>query len=214
MVCMSANTYTLYARHNAGSLAVQIILEEAAVPYSIEWIERTEQAMEAYRRLNPAGKIPALGLPPGTVMSESAAILIYLATTHPAARLCPAPATGAYGTFLQWMVSLSANTYESALRLFYPERYCASGAAGAEDVKAQALKDYTRHLETLGGQLRPYVLGEQYSAADSYLYMLVGWYPYNLEALLARVPALGRHRKLMQARAAVQRAERDHAEPA
>ncbi len=214
MRTMSTDPYTLYARTNAGSLAVQIVLEEAGARYSVEWIARTEEALERYRRLNPAGKIPALRLPSGTVMSESAAILIYLAGAHPQAKLAPAPATGAYGTFLQWMVSLSANTYESALRYFYPERYCASGAAGAADVKAQALGDYTQHLETAGGQLRPYLLGEEYSAADAYLYMLLGWYPEDLEVLLKRVPALARHRQLLQARPAVQRAERDHAEPA
>jgi glutathione S-transferase len=211
---MTATAYRLYARYGAGSIAVQIALEEAGAPYEITWIARTPEAVEAYRRVNPAGRIPALALPGGAVMSESAAILIYLAAQYPQARLAPSEDTPGYAHFLQWMVSLSANLYETALRYFYSERYTSGGAAAAQDVKACALADYRRQLAAADAQLRPYLLGETYSLADPYLYMLAGWYPQDATALLKELPALARHARLLRERAAVRRAEAEHAEPA
>ncbi len=207
------SAYRLYARHSAGSFAVQVALEEASLPYELSWIARTPEAVAAYRRVNPAAKIPALALPGGAVMSESAAMLIYLATAHPQAQLAPLPGTPAHARFLQWMVFLSASLYETALRYFYSERYSADSTTTA-GVKAQALADYTHHLETLDAQLAPYLLGESYCVADPYLYMLAGWYPGDLSALMQRLPRLARHGELLRQRPAVVKSERDHAEPA
>ena len=206
--------YRLYARYGAGSMAVQVALEEAGAAYEVTWIARTPEAVESYRRVNPAGRIPALALPGGAIMSESAAMLIYIAGAYPAAHLAPPVDTPDYAHFLQWLVSLSANLYETVLRYYYSERYSTGGAAAAADVKAQALSDYRRQLVALDKELRPYLLGETYSLADPYLYMLASWYPQDVSALMKELPALARHARLIRERPAVVRAERDHAEPA
>lgn len=207
---MAQSTYTLYGRANAGSLAPQIVLEEIGTPYEMVWVGRSAAQIEAYRRVNPAGKVPALVLPDGTSMFESAAILIHLTYAHPAANLAPAAGSAAHARFLQWMLFLSSNVYESALRSYYPERYATSATAVAAGIKEQALADYARHLELIHGALSPYVLGETLSAADPYLYMLVGWYPGDVAALQARLPGLARHAALLRRRAATLRAERAH----
>jgi glutathione S-transferase len=211
---MTASHYRLYARYGAGSMAVQVALEEAGAAYEVTWIARTPEAVESYRRVNPAGRIPALALPGGAIMSESAAMLIYIAGAYPAAHLAPPVDTPDYAHFLQWLVSLSANLYETVLRYYYSERYSTGGAAAAADIKAQALSDYRRQLVALDKELRPYLLGETYSLADPYLYMLAGWYPQDVSALMKELPALARHARLIRERPAVVRAERDHAEPA
>jgi glutathione S-transferase len=207
---MTATDYRLYGRPNSGSLSVQVALEEAGAPYEVTWIAKTPEALATYRRINPAGRIPALGLPGGAVMAESAAILIYLASAYPAAHLAPPAGTADHAHFLQWMVSLSANLYETALRYFYPQRYTTGAAAAVTEVQAQALSDYRRQLTTIDAQLSPYLLGETWSIADPYLYMLAGWYPQELPEL----KSLARHARLMRERPAVARAEKDHAEPA
>jgi len=183
--------YRLYARPGAGSLAPQILLEE-------------------YRRINPTGKIPSLVLPDGTAIAESAAILIHLTEAHPEAELAPPPGSSAHGRFLQWMVFLSANVYEAALRYFYAERYAAAGSGATTAVKAQALADYGRQLEFIGGLLSPYVLGAKLTAADPYLHMLAGWYPGGESGV--RIPKLAQHAELLRRRPATRRAESDHAE--
>jgi glutathione S-transferase len=209
---MAGGTYRLYGRRNAGSLAPQILLEEIGAPYEVIWIGKTPAELEALRRVNPAGKIPSLVLPDGTVVAESAAILIHLTGAHPEAGLAPPSGTTAHARFLQWMVFLSANLYEAALRYFYAERYSTGGAAAAPAIKAQALADYGAHLERIHGELSPYVLGDRLSAADPYLHMLADWYPEDVQPLAARLPKLARHSALLRERPATGVAERDHAE--
>jgi glutathione S-transferase len=208
---MNDTPYRLYGRSNAGSLAVQVAFEELGAPYSIEWIPKEPAAVENYRRVNPEGRVPALVLPDGTLLTESAAILIHLAGTEAGRRLAPAPGTSAHALFLKWVVSLSANLYETALRYYYPDRY-STAAADAPRIQAQAAKDYERHLGAAAAAVKPYLLGDTYSAADPYLYMLLGWYPGDMAALLARYPALKRHQELVKSRPAVVKADADHAE--
>jgi glutathione S-transferase len=205
-----SKTYKLYGRPNAGSLAPQIVLEEIGARYELVWVGRAPADIENFRRINPMGKVPALVLPDSTPISESAAILIHLTGAHPEAALAPHVGTPAHARFLQWMVFLSANAYEAALRCYYPDRYSTLGAAGAEAIKNQALLDYDRHLALIDETLSPYVLGERLSAADPYLHMLVGWYPGDLSALHSRLPKLARHASLMRERPATRKAERAH----
>jgi glutathione S-transferase len=205
-------TYKLYGRPNAGSLAPQIVLEEIGAPYELVWVGRSPTDIEGFRRINPTGKVPALILPDGTPISESAAILIHLAGTHPEAALAPPAGTTEHARFLQWMVFLSSNVYETVLRCYYPERYSTSGAAGAGAIKNQALLDYDRHLALIHETLSPYVLSERLSAADFYLHMLAGWYPGDAGALHSRLPKLARHAGLVRGRPATRKAEDAHAE--
>jgi glutathione S-transferase len=209
---VAGGTYRLYGRRGAGSLAPQIVLEEIGAPYELVWIGRDPAEVEAYRRVNPVGKIPALVLADGTAVSESAAIVIHLTHAHPAADLAPVAGSTAHARFLQWMVFLSANVYEAALRFFYAERFSAAGAAAAAQIKAQALADWMRHFELLHGTLSPYVLGEQYSAADPYLHMLAGWYRDDACGSTERLPKLAQHAELLRRRPATRKAERDHSE--
>jgi len=209
---MTGAAYTLYSRAGAGSLAPQILLEEVGVPYELVWIGKSPAELEEFRHINPAGKIPLLLLPDGTAVSESAAILIHLTQAHPAADLAPAAGSSAHARFLQWMVFLSANVYEAALRYHYAERYATAGSSAAAAIKAQALTDYGCHLELINGALSPYVLGPKLTAADPYLHMLAGWYPGGVTALAARLPKLAQHAELLRRRPATRKAEGDHAE--
>jgi glutathione S-transferase len=207
---MTRTAYTLYGRPGAGSLAPQVVLEEIGVPYELVWIGRSPAELESYRRIHPLGKIPLLVLPDGTAVAESAAILIHLSHAHPAAGLAPPAGSPEHARFLQWMVFLSASVYETALRHSHAERYSAAGSSAAADIKAQALTDYGRHLELIHGALSPYVLGAKLTALDPYLHMLAGWYPGGLPA--TRLPRLAQHAELLRRRAAVRKAEADHAE--
>jgi glutathione S-transferase len=209
---MPGSSYRLYARKGAGSLAPQMLLEETGAAYELVWVSKAPAEIEAFRRVSPAAKIPVLVLADGTVVSESAAILIHLTNAHPAAALAPVAGSSAHAHFLQWMVFLSANAYEAALRFFYPARYSAAGAAAAAQIKRQALADWTSHLEIVHAALSPYVLGAELSAADHYLYMLASWYPLDDPALASRLPKLRQHAELVRRRPATRKAEKDHSE--
>jgi len=208
---MSAGMYTLYGRQGAGSLAPQLLLEEIGARYQRIWISKDAAEVAAYKKINPTGKIPALRLPEGPVIFESAAICVHLATVHSDAKLAPRAGTSAYAQFLQWMVYMAANLYDSALRIYYPARYTAAGERLAEEVKTQATSEFMGHLQFISESLAPYVLGEALSAADGYLYMLASWYPGELKELHARLPKLGAHSSLIAARPATRKVEADNA---
>jgi glutathione S-transferase len=204
--------YKLYGRPGSGSLAVQVALEEIGARYERIWVSRETSDVARFREMNPTGRVPALVLPDGAVMFESAAMLIHLALSHPPSALAPKPGTSGHAVFLQWMVFLSANVYEAALRVYYSDRYSTRGKADAEAIRQQGTDDFCTHLALVSQGLGPYVLGADYSIADAYLYMLASWYPGEKSELYARAPKLQAHANLVSARPAVAKADADHAQ--
>jgi glutathione S-transferase len=202
--------FTLYGRSGSGSLAVQVALEEIGVPFESVWVGREPAEVARYKEVNPTGRVPALVLPDGTVMFESAAILIHLALLYPDVKLAPQPGTTRHAAFLQWMTFLSANVYEAVLRIYYSARYSSRGEADSSVIREQGLADYLTHMSLIARSLNPYVLGADYSIADVYLYMLASWHPEKAD-LVARLPVLGAHSDRVLARPAVAKVEADHA---
>jgi glutathione S-transferase len=203
-------SFVLYGRQGSGSLCVQVALEEIGEPYERIWVGTEPADIARYLAINPTGKVPALTLPDGTTLIESAAILIHLALMHPEAGLAPPPGTTRHARFLQWMTFLSANVYEDVLRIYYSARYSARGEADGGAIRDQAAADFVTNVSLIARGLDPFVLGAEYSIADVYLHMLVGWYPEK-ETLLGRLPALGAHSAKVLSRPAVGKVEADHA---
>ena len=87
--------YRLYGRPGTGSVAIEAILETAGVPYEVDIVERSSdgEMPEKLIGLSPLGQVPVLVLPDGTIMTESAAIALYLADKHHEADLAPPPAS-------------------------------------------------------------------------------------------------------------------------
>jgi glutathione S-transferase len=133
--------YKLYGRPGSGSFAVQVALEEIGAKYERIWVGREAADVAQFRATNPTGRVPALVLPDGTTVFESAAMLIHLALEHPQSALAPPSGTGRHAVFLQWMVFLSANVYEAALRIYYSARYSTRGAAEPEAAIPDAQSD-------------------------------------------------------------------------
>lgn len=204
---MTAPKYTVYGRSGSGSDIVRMLLEEIRAPYDFVAIGREPADVEKYRRINPTGKVPALLLPQGPALFESAAICMHLAAAHPEARLAPEPGTLEHARFLQWMVFLSANLYECALRIYYADRYSRAGKSAAEGIQQQASQDFLDILSVIVPSLSPYVLGREISAADYYLYVVGGWHSDGREPLHQKWPALAQHTQLLAARPSVRKIE-------
>ncbi|MDY0882161.1 glutathione S-transferase family protein [Dongia soli] len=200
--------YTLYYSPGAASMAPQAVLEEIAVPFKLQKIDTAngEHQQPAYLALNPAGKIPALTLPDGTTMAECAGICIFLADRHPEAGLAPAPTDRARPAYLQWIMHLTNTLQPADLRFYYSERYTAE-TEGAAGIKARAVAEIAeiwsrvdKHLEKNG----PYLLGERFSAADIFCFMLSTWQD-SCPDLNTRFPHVKKLADLVGARPAVQR---------
>ncbi len=204
--------YKLHGRPGSGSLAVQVALEEVGARYERIWVGREASDVAAFRVMNPTGRVPALVLLDGTVMFESAAMLIHLALSHPQSGLAPQPNSSRHAVFLQWMVFLSANVYESARRTYYSERYSSRGPTDADGIRKQGADDFRVNLALVSQALDPYVLGADYSIADVYLHMMASWCPGDKRDLHALAPKLEAHAKLLAAREMVAKVAADHAQ--
>nr|HET7857683.1 glutathione S-transferase family protein [Caldimonas sp.] len=198
------------------SLVVHIVLEEIGAPFALEFVDRAQAAHKsaAYLALNPNGLIPVLvddasgngGAP--LVLYETAAICLHLADRHAAAVLLPPLATPERANAYKWIVWLS-NTLQPALTMyFYPERW-ADDDAGAAAIRAKAEAKIGPMLDQLDGELarhgRAWLLGDRYSVADAYAFVLCRWtrgFARPARSLAHLRPWLDR----MLARPAVQRA--------
>ncbi|MGQ0485157.1 MAG: glutathione S-transferase family protein [Hyphomicrobiales bacterium] len=182
--------FKLYARRGAGSMAVEAVLAECAVPYQVEDLERGPDGKfpASFYRINPLGQVPTLILPDDSVMTESAAMLIYLADLHPDTGLAPPVSSPLRARYLRWLVCLATTVYMSDLRYYHPQLYT-SDPAGAEAVKGAALGDMAREFDIFAEALGegPYVLGETFSAVDIYAAMLASWNA-DVPAFFARHP--------------------------
>ena len=192
--------YTLYARVGSGSAAVEAVLAECGVEFQLVDIPREGDGHKDYLNINPRGEVPSLRLSDNSLMTESAAIIIYLADLYPAARLAPALDSPLRGTYLRWILYFASAVYMADLRYFYPARHSVDNGA-ADGIKAQAKLDMNRDFAIFAKALGkgPYILGEVISAADIYAAMLVSWVP-DVKTLFARHPNIKRHYELVAAR--------------
>lgn len=124
-------TYVLYGDLRSGSAAVEMLLSEIGVAFSLKSVplEAHAQQTTAYRAQNPAAKLPCLVSPEGTLMTESAAILLTLAERHPEAGLFPLNGDPARPVLLRWLFYLAAEIYSQIEIDDYPERFGPASAA-------------------------------------------------------------------------------------
>jgi glutathione S-transferase len=172
--------HVLHTSPETGGFAVQAVLEETGAEYRLAEVDTKagQHRSPDFLKRNPMGQVPVLELPDGTVMTETAAMLIHLADRLAPGRLAPEPDSPARPAYLRWLMFMAVNLYQADLRAYYPERYTADGT-GATGVKAAAVRDMDRQLAILDQLIgdRPYLLGDSFTAADPYLLMLAHWHP-------------------------------------
>ena len=191
--------YKLYARAGSGSFIVEAILAEAGVPCEIHDVERLpdRKSPDYLFKLNPMGQIPTLILPNGEVMTESAAITIYLCDLYPKTGLAPAPESPQRAAYLRWLLFMATTIYMSDLRAIYCERYT-DDPKGAEAVKSSALTQRNRQWDILEAELgdKPYLLGDRLSILDIYAVMLAAWNRDSREFLAKRPKLRGLYERV------------------
>src|SRR5512145_3307608 len=118
----------IFGAVGSGSVPIEATLTLLGIPHEV--IEVVTWEDEAARKLvetvNPLRQVPALVLPSGEVVTESAAILIYLADLHPQARLAPGLGDPKRAQYLRWMAYVSAAIYALVWIIDDPTRIVAS----------------------------------------------------------------------------------------
>lgn len=115
--------YTLYGAQGSGSAAVEAALAACDVPWRRVDAARWEPGpgFDELLAINPLGQVPTLVLPDGTVLTESAAILIHLGLVHPDSALLPS-GESARARAIRGLVYVAANCYAAIGAIDYPER--------------------------------------------------------------------------------------------
>lgn len=168
---------TLYGSTSTASLVVHWLLIELGIEHELVLLDfdTREHKSADYLALNPAGRVPTL-LIDGQVLTEAAAIALYLADRHPQAALLPAVGAPARGEAYRWMF-WCANTLQPAYRAWF----YAHEAAGGECIEAvramarQQLESAWQHVATHLQSGGPYLLGDAPSVVDFMLVMLMRW---------------------------------------
>lgn len=198
---------TLYYAPNTCALATHIALEDAGADFALQRIDfgREQQRSADYLEVNPKGRVPALATPRG-VLTETPALLAYVAQSFPAAALAPLDDPFAFAR-MQDVNSYLCSTVHVA------HAHRARGHRWADDPAAleamrrkvpQSVYDAFRVIED-GLLAGPWVLGEAYSVADPYLFTVAQWLERD-GVDPARLPRVAEHRRRMAERPAVRRA--------
>lgn len=168
--------YTLYGSQGSGSAAIEAALLIADAPHRIVNAATWEPGpgLEELKRVNPLGQIPTLLLPSGDVLTESAAILIYLADAHPTGGLLPRdPLRRAQA--VRGLVFIVANCYAAIGVIDYPERWCHD----ADDAIKERIRSATK--------LQLYQLWDLFADTHAAAAFLTGERPGALDLLAAVV---------------------------
>ena len=197
--------YKLFWAKSMGSMAAEVLFEEIGTAYekiAVD-LEKQENQSAEFLAVNPTGQIPALILPDGTVMTESAAMVLHICDRHPEAKLAPPAGSPESARFQRWLIFMAATLYSADQRLYYAERMT-TDAAGTAGIEAAARAAMDRHFALVNDALDPgpYLLGETYSAVDVYLWMLAKWHP-DEKQLFADNSRIAKLVDLVEARPAV-----------
>ncbi|CAN0479668.1 unnamed protein product, partial [Discosporangium mesarthrocarpum] len=169
--------YKLYYALGSAAMGMRVLLEEIGAPYELiqTTIDMDKPRPPEQLALNPNGWVPVL-IWDDKSMYEAAAITIFLCDRHADAGLAPEPNDPERGLYLQTLVYFS-NAVQNAFQLdYYPDRFADTPA----DEPSAQRRGHRRLRETWGvinDQIgaNQWVLGERFSAADLYLFMLTTW---------------------------------------
>jgi GST-like protein len=169
----------LFGSQGSGSAAIECALLRCALPYTVvrasTWEADSAQAELAQH--NPLGQIPTLVLEDGTVITESAAILIHLGLQHPQSGLLPSTAR-VQAAALRGLVFIASNCYSAISIGDYPERWTLSASKADHDLVKQAARRQLHHhwdvfADTFAGQ--PYLSGPALGALDYLAAVVSKW---------------------------------------
>jgi GST-like protein len=173
-------SYIVYGAPGSGSVPVEAALTLMGVPYEVvgDDVMRPVASNPAANALNPLHQVPVLELPHGEIMTESSAILIYLADRYSRARLAPEPGDCRRPVFLRWMAYVSTAIYGLAWVRADPMRLVADPAQ-ASVIQARIAERRAECWQHMDRQIEPraYLLGDELTVLDLYVATVSRWAP-------------------------------------
>ena len=200
---------TLYYAAHTCSLATHIALEEAGADHATVRIDfaKAQQQSPEYLKVNPKGRVPALVTDRG-VLTETPAMLAFVAQSYPAARLAPIDDPFAFAEVQAFNAYLCATLHVAHAHRMRGHRWVdADDKAAIAALRRKVPQSVGACFELIERDMLkgPWVMGDQYTICDPYLFTLAQW----LEADgvdPARIPRVIEHRRRVSERAAVRTA--------
>lgn len=204
---------TLHFAPHTVCLATMIVLEELEVDYELKTVDfaANEQRSPTFLGLNPKGRVPVLETDEG-LLSETPALLNYVAERYGAGRLLPSTAF-ARAQLQAFKSYLCATVHVAHAHRMRGERWTDDAAALAA-LKAKVPQSVTAAFRVIEEGLEPgcWVMGDEFSVGDAYLFTLAQW--LELDGVdTSQVPRVLSHRERMHARPSVQQARHREANP-
>ena len=170
-------TYKLYYVADTASMGVRVLLEEIGAPYELiqTTTDRQTPRPADQLKINPNGWVPVL-LWDENAMYECAAITIFLCDRHIEANLAPAIDAPARSLYLQTLVYFSSSI-QTAFQLDYHAHRFADTPADEPSAQRRGHRRLRETWQIINDQIgeNEWLLGDQFSAADIYLFMLTTW---------------------------------------
>ena len=189
----------LYYLTAACSLASNIALREAGLAFELVKVNRhTKKAADGldYNEVNPKGYVPALVLDNGEVLTENVAVLQYIADRNPAAKLAPPAGTMERYRLVEWLAFINSEVHKNFSPLFR-----ADAPQETQQYARSNLALRLGYLQRVWGA-RSFLMGEQFTVADAYLYTVLSW-SEHVKLDLGQWPALQQFLVRVGARPAV-----------
>jgi glutathione S-transferase len=169
-------SFTVFGDLGSGAFSAEAVLAEVGAPYEFHSVslEKNEQRAPAFLAINPSGKIPAVRLPEGGIVTESAAILLTVADYFPNAHLLPPQAGPMRATAYRWLAFMASEIYPMVEISDYPERFVTKDEAEALREKAKArIRERLMIVERFVDG--PWFLPSGFSILDIYAAMFSRW---------------------------------------
>ncbi|WP_332774187.1 glutathione S-transferase family protein [Phenylobacterium sp.] len=186
---------TLFGARGSGAVAVEAALTVIGQPYRLveayTWDKDRPESGDKVLAANPMRQVPALVLPGGEAITESAAILIWLAETYPDAGLAPLPGEPGRAQFLRWMSFVSSAIYSLYWVKDDPSRLVPD-PAGHEALTERTLERIAECWGIMDGQVSPgrYILGDELGVLDLYVAVVSRFRPRR-ERFYREAPKMG-----------------------
>src|ERR1700756_460639 len=198
--------YKLYYPPGTCALASHIALEEAGADYKAERLDfkANQQQSPEYLKINAKGRVPALVTDRG-VITETPAILAYIAQTFPQAKLAPADDPFAFAQVQSFNNYLCATVHVAHAHKGRGYRWATEESSYA-DMKRMVPKSMGTNFALIERDMikGPWVMGETYTICDPYLYTIGSWLEGDGVDVSA-LPKVMAHRKRMLERSAVRK---------
>lgn len=192
---------TLYHATPSRSSIVLWMLEELGEPYDVDLLslDKGESRAPDYLKINPMGKVPALKHR-DTIITEVAAICTYLADEFPAAKLSVPIGSQQRGIYLKWLF-FSPGCFEAAVM----DRAAPRKEEPRRSMIGYGDFDTTMNVAAAAVAKGPWLLGEQFTAADVVLGSHIRW--GTMFKMVPERPEFSAYAARIAARPAAQRAE-------